>query len=169
MPEGCDKLGVLNMVKKYANRDDDPTAAIRIKKGTVISNHRCDDVVGCKIVVSENDAKKSIQPGYWLDGMTCRRWEDRPPRRGMQQVRYRRHETQELRPSRIFYRQNIGDYGRDDRHYAGTTRRTADNKDTKNPDNLQRRDRLDKDDGDNGRDRCVDFNYFQYSRISSAW
>ena len=169
MPEGCDKLGVLNMVKKYANRDDDPTAAIRIKKGTVISNHRCDDVVGCRIVVSENDAKKSIQPGYWPDGMTCRRWEDRPPRRGMQQVRYRRHETQELRPSRIFYRQNIGDYDRDDRHYAGTTRRTADNKDNKNPDNLQRRDRLDKDDGDNGRDRCVDFNDFQYSRISSAW
>ena len=75
MPEGCDKLGVLNMVKKYDNRDDDPTAAIRIKKGTVILNHRCDDVVGCRIVVSENDAKKSIQPGYWPDGMTCRRWE----------------------------------------------------------------------------------------------
>ena len=83
--------------------------------------------------------------------------------------RYRRHETQELRPSRIFYRQNIGDYDRDDRHYAGTTRRTADNKDIKNPDNLQRRVRLDKDDGNNGRDRCVDFNDFQYSIISSAW
>ena len=84
-------------------------------------------------------------------------------------IRHRRHETQELRPSRIFYRQNIGDYDRDDRHYAGTTRRTADNKDNKSPDNLQRRDRLDKDDGDNGRDRCVDFNDFQYSRISSTW
>ena len=40
---------------------------------------------------SEDDAKKSLKPGYWPDGMSCRRWEDRPPRRDMQQPRYRGH------------------------------------------------------------------------------
>ena len=110
MHVGCDRTGVLNMVKKYANRDDDPTAAIRVKKGTVITNHRCDDVVGCWIIVYEDDAKKSLKPGYWPDGMSCRRWEDRPPRRDMQQTRYR---GQEPRSSRYFYRRDT-----DDRHYA---------------------------------------------------
>ena len=110
MHVGSDRTGVLNMVKKYANRDDDPTAAIRIKKGTVITNHRCDDAVGCRIIVSEGDARKSLKPGYWPDGMSCRRWEDRPRRRDMQQTRYR---GQEPRSSRYFYRRDT-----DDRHYA---------------------------------------------------
>ena len=156
MPVGCDRTGVRNMVMEYANRDNDPTAAIRIKKGTVITNHRCDDVVGCRNIVSEDDAKKSQKPGYWPNGKSCRRWEDRPPGRDMQQTRYR---GQEPRSSRYFYRRDT-----DDKHYAGSTRQAADNK---NSNIRQRRDIVDKSEGVNGHARCVDLTDFQYSRISS--
>ena len=100
MPVGCDRTGVLNMKNKYASRHNDPIAAIRIRKRTVITNHKCDDVVGCRIIVSEDDAKKSLKPEYWPDGMSCRRWEDRLPKRDMPLTRYR---GQEPRSSRYFY------------------------------------------------------------------
>ena len=141
MPVGCDRTGVLNMVKKYANRDDDPTAAIRIKKGTVITHHRCDDVVGCRIIDSEDDANKSLKPRYWPDGMS---WET-----DHLDVTCSNHAT----------------VGRSRDHHAicmGVIQMID-----KNLNIRQRRNIVNQSKGLNGHARCVDFTDFQYSIISS--
>jgi hypothetical protein len=62
-------------VKLYAK-----SKGIRIMSIKIIRNHYCDDVVGCKMLIPECNEHVALDPQTWPDAITCRRWEDRPPR-----------------------------------------------------------------------------------------
>ena len=80
MPPGDEAQHVITLIRSYV-RDSSPSRKFRIMKANVIHNRVYDDVVGCRLVVPEDQAAHLLRSRYWPDGMVCRRWENQPPRR----------------------------------------------------------------------------------------
>lgn len=70
---------IVKMVKVYGQ-----THSVRVMNGYVIHNRVCTDIVGCKITVPASHVEKVMLEDFWGQDITCRRWEDRRPRRKTQ-------------------------------------------------------------------------------------
>ena len=111
---------IADRVRRYCREK-----GIRIMQARVITNRRCNDVVGCRITIPSRQSDDVLWNRMWPDDVICRRWRNqqglRAGRRQQYRGEYRERHYQDYEQNNGYYDNDTYARGREDRNnqYGG--------------------------------------------------